>query len=468
MKTQLRSLSEISLVPGALLACTLVTLNAAAPRAETLIEAGDVRAENGHYSVVFYFTPTPATNTLLTAKMLTKRILPGVHFLEDPKDSSPPPFVGFEEELAPLKDFPVPEASYFKYSGRGLTDKDIESFQKTDRATRLVLVAPKEAVWRLGRKFTELALEFAATTRAYVWDSATRECFSRDAWKEDRLARWPANAIPDIRSQITIHLYRPHDASTHLRAITLGMQKFALPDVVIERMIGSNNRPAGNLINLVCQSMAERPMFRNGAKETFRLGALESETLRTSMQSSPKQGATGEVTLALLRGSHQEGDPENKLIELDFRHGNGKTEDERREDLLSKLWGSSDSIVGVKHDEEILEASRRARVRLNELRPAFDKGLPPGSRLLVKAPFARDDEGNEWMWVEVMKWTAVGSIEGVLQNEPFYIRKMKAGSKVQVKASEIFDYKLYREDGTTEGNETGKLMQKQGGPIKNK
>jgi uncharacterized protein YegJ (DUF2314 family) len=423
---------------------------------------------NGYYSVVFYFAPTPAANTLLTAKMLTKSILPTVPFLENPKNPPAPPFVGFEEEQAPLKDFPVPDASYFKYAGRGLTKEDITAFQKTDRATRLVLIAPREDVWRIGRKFTELVLEFATATGAYVWDSATRECFHRKAWNEKRLARWPSNAIPDITHQVTIHLYHPKGASPYLRAITLGMEKFALPDVVIERMIGSDNRPAGNLINFVCQSLAERPMIRSGAKETFRLGALESETLRTNMQSSLKQGATSEVTLALVRGSHQDGDPENKLMELDFRHGNGKTEDERREDLLSKLWGSNDSIVGVKHDEDILEASRRARIRLNELRPAFDKGLPPGSRLLVKAPFARDDEGNEWMWVEVMKWTAVGSIEGVLQNEPFYIRKLKAGSKVQVKASEIFDYKLYREDGTTEGNETGKLMQKQGGPIKNK
>jgi uncharacterized protein YegJ (DUF2314 family) len=423
---------------------------------------------NGYYSVVFYFAPTPASNTLQTAKMLAKSILPTVPFLEDPKAPPAPPFVGFEEERAPLKDFPVPDASYFKYAGRGLTKEDIAAFQKTDRATRLVLVAPRDDVWRIGRKFTELVLKFATTTRAYVWDSATRECFHRKAWNEKRLAPWPSNAIPDITGQITIHLYRPKDASLYLRAITLGMEKFALPDVVIERMIGSDNRPAGNLINLVCQSLAERPMIRSGAKESFRLDALESETLRTNMQSSLNPRATSEIPLALMRGSRQDGDPDNQLIELDFRHGTGKTEDERREDLLAKLWGASDSIIGVKHNEEILEASRRARIRLNQLRPAFDKGLPPGSRLLVKAPFARDDEGNEWMWVEVMKWPVGGRIEGVLQNDPFYVRKLKAGSKVQVNAAEVFDYTLYRDDGTSEGNETGKLMEKQAGPVKRK
>ena len=48
------------------------------------------------------------------------------------------------------------------------------------------------------------------------------------------------------------------------------------------------------------------------------------------------------------------------------------------------------------------------------------------------------------------------------------IRKLKAGARVQVKASEICDYILYREDGSKEGNETGKLMKKQGGPSKDK
>jgi uncharacterized protein YegJ (DUF2314 family) len=209
-------------------------------------------------------------------------------------------------------------------------------------------------------------------------------------------------------------------------------------------------------------------VIKNGQKEVFRLGNIKSEMLRTNLEVSLQKAATQEVSLGLREGKSQEGDPENRLIEISFENGAGKTEDERRNDLLSKLWGSSDSVVGVKHTAEVLAASKRAREKLAGLRASFEKGLPPGSRLIVKAPFARDDEGKEWMWVEVTKWPISRRLEGLLQNDPFYIRKLRAGTRVQVNVDEIFDYILYREDGTEEGNETGELMQKQAGPSKSK
>lgn len=434
---------------------------AAEPEPGEPTEAGDVRDKAGIYSVVFYYKPDPAADARTTAESLLKELLPNV-----PVETgiSTPPCVVFEEEKAPLKNFPVPEASYFKYAGRGLTGKDIASMQKTSRATRVALLAPKEDVWRMGRAFTEFALKYAEKTDAFIWDSATRECFTREAWKERRLEDWPATGIPNITRQITIHLYQPDDSDRYLRAITLGMEKFALPDVVIERLIASNNRPAGNLINLVCQSFAENPVITDPRKQKFKLNALNAGSFRKAQEESLLDNATGEATLELLTAKRQDGDPANQLIEISFSNGAGKTEDERKEQILLTLWGSKDSVVGVQHDAEILAASKRALVKLAKLRPTFQKGLAPGERLMVKAPFRRDDEGNEWMWVEVMKWPVEKKLEGILQNSPFYIKQLKAGAKVEVKFSEIFDYIFVHADGTDEGNEIGKLMEKQKGP----
>jgi len=433
------------------------------------IPAGDIRSAYGYYSVVFYYTPDPKVPPLDTARALVKEYLPDTVFTTAPSKDAKPPFVGFEEEPAPLRNFPVPQASYFQYSGRGLTPADIAAIQKTTTATCLVLVAPRDQIWPLSRQFTILVEQFARRTGAFIWDSATRECFSVDAWKSTRLDHWPADSLPDITRQITIHLYRPDDSSPYLRAISLGMEKFALPDLVIERLTASDNRPAGNIINLVSQSLAEQPEISSGDKALFRLDTLRAAALRENFKSSLEDNATGEIPIELLPGRPSEGDPNNKLVELSFAHGTGATEDERRLDLLTRLWGSSDSVIGVTHDKEILAASQRARTRLLALKPAFDRGLPPGSRLLVKAPFPRDDEGNEWMWVEVMKWPASpAQIEGILQNDPFYIAKLKAGARVQINPDQIFDYILYREDGTQEGNETGALMQKQNPERKTK
>ncbi len=438
---------------------------AAEPKVGEPIATGDVRSKGGYYSVVFYYKPDPAGDTRKTAGALAKKLLPDVPFSDS---RAKPPFIGFEEEKAPLKNFPVPDASYFKYFGRGVTDKDIAAIQKTSRATRLILFAPKDDVWRLGRAFTELALQFAEKTDAYIWDSATRECFTREAWKARRLAGWPEDGVPEITQQTTIHLYQADDSERYLRAITLGMEKFALPDVVVEHLIGSDNKPAGNLINLVCQTFAENPVIKAPRKQTFKLSALKAGDFRKTQEDSLLDKATGEATLELLNGKRQDGDQENELVEISFANGEGKTDDERREQTLSALWGSKYSIVGVKHDEEILAASKRALVKLAKLRPVFQKGLRPGERLMVKAPFQRDDKGKEWMWVEVMKWPAEKKVEGILQNDPFYIKALKSGAKVEVNFEELFDYIFVHADGTNEGNETAKLMEKQAGPTKEK
>lgn len=442
-----------------------VRLKAANANPGDPIPTGDIRSEQGFYSVVFYYAPDPAADTRATAEALSKKLLPGTAFSTDAGHPPKAPFIGFEEERGPLHNFPVPSSSYFRHAGRGLTTDDIVAFQKTSLATRLVLVVPKELVWSLGRQFTDLVQQFAEATKAYVWDSATRECFSRDAWKKRRLSSWPATGVPDITRQFTIHLYRPDDNSSYLRAVTLGMEKFALPDVVVEHLIGSDNRPCGNLINLVCQSLAENPVIKNSAKAVFSLRKLGEKSLQEKMQSSLKTNATQTITLALLEGRHDEGDSHNQLVEISFQNGVGKTDDERREDLLAKLWGAEDSMVGVRQTGAILEASKRARRKLAGLRPAFEKGLPPGSRLLVKSPFARDDQGNEYMWVEVMRWPTQDELEGVLQNDPYFIRKLKAGAHVKVAFDSVFDYLLYHGDGTKEGNETAALIQMQGGPT---
>ncbi len=443
----------------------LSAFTATAADRNQMITVGDLRNDDGFYSVVFYYSPKPVHAPEATARSLAIRHLPRVTFSADTQRNVAAPVVGFEEESAPLRRFPVPPASYFVHAGRGITTNLIAEFSRTVTATRLVLVAPKAEVFRLGRAFTRLVGEFAATNSAVIWDSSTRECFSRSAWQTNREQAWGDRQIPDLSRQITIHLYQPDPKVAYLRAITLGMEKFALPDVVVEQLIPSENRPVGNLINAVCQSFAERPEIENPSEVKVRTREIQSPEARKRAKAGLLKGATEAATLALVVGTAQDGDPDNPLVELDFRHGQGTSNDERRQQVLSEMWGSEDAITGASHSADLLAASARARDRLNSLRKDFLEGLPPGSRFLVKGPFKRDDEGDEWMWVEVLKWESPERIDGVLQNDPFYIRKLRAGARVSVRTDAAFDYLWVKPDGTSEGNETGRLIEKQAGPT---
>jgi len=453
----------LSLLAGGLVGCSD---KAPAPTAAH-VPSGDVRSDSIFYGVVFYHDVEPQGAAWTAVSNLVQRFFPGMAFYVDPpqQTNASLPYVAFEAETAPFKNFPVPDTDYFKYAGRGLSPEDIAVMQQARQAHRLILLAGRDDAWRLGRKLTELALEYAESQQAFIRDDATREVFTKEAWRETRLASWPEGELPDIRKQITIHLYRANDDEPYLRAITLGMEKFALPDVVIERLIGSDNRSGGNLINVFCQTLAENPVVMNGAKYQLRLEALQTARLKTAYEELLLNKAEKVAALELLRGKWQEGDPDNELIELSFRHGRGKTEDERRESVLSKFWGAADAVKAVKHTDEILETSTRAKEKMAQLRPHYVAGLAPGERLMVKGPFARDDGGNEWMWVEVTQWTNPSRLEGILQNDPFYIRKLKAGAIVTVAAKDVFDYIFYHTDGTEEGNDTGVLLEKQSGAV---
>ncbi|REN17115.1 DUF2314 domain-containing protein, partial [Mycobacterium tuberculosis] len=88
-----------------------------------------------------------------------------------------------------------------------------------------------------------------------------------------------------------------------------------------------------------------------------------------------------------------------------------------------------DSVTRVKHNDELLAASKAATAQLPKLREAFAKGLQPGEYILVKAPFTTRDGGNEWMWVEVARWNG-DAIEGLLKNEPVDVPGLHAGQMV--------------------------------------
>src|SRR5262249_4972869 len=154
--------------------------------------------------------------------------------------------------------------------------------------------------------------------------------------------------------------------------------------------------------------------------------------------------------LTLAKAEPDEGDPENRLLELRFDRYPGKTVHEKHQEFASTFYGSVETVAYVKHNDAIRAASDRARQRLPALRKQFNAGLQPGETLLLKAPFETDDGGNEWMWVEVSSWKG-STIVGLLANEPDHVPGLRAGATVEVNEEEIFDYILNKADGSMEG-----------------
>ena len=126
----------------------------------------------------------------------------------------------------------MPDLEWIQRFGHGVTQQQAEDLQKNGKVLVLTFAHPKEHVFDGLFNAVKLAHSLAQFTDGVIWDDATSEMFSTTAWEERRFKGWDAG-VPDVSMQTTIHAYKKDE---YVRAITLGMTKFGLPDLVIGSM----------------------------------------------------------------------------------------------------------------------------------------------------------------------------------------------------------------------------------------
>jgi len=418
-----------------------------------LIPAGKLISEFIDYEFAVYYLPKPTSDPEKVLDRLLKEKFTGFQRQEESDESSKAMTVTSYLEEAPRDQHPPPDMELLRRFGRGIDEQQAQALQETESVFELTYHYSADHVWEGLRQASEMVEALARETGGLIWDETTREVFSPDAWKERRLADW-TDDVPEASRHTVIHAYQ---SGEFIRGITLGMEKFGLPDVVVEGFSWSTNRQVGHVINLVAQAIAEGQVVGPAGSFDLDMRKIRNAAVREPQVASLLENATGIALLTLKEAERDEGDPDNRLVEIAFDRGTGPDRHARREQILIAAFGSEDSITEVKHDGAIAEASQRAKTKLPALRNALNKGLAPGEYILVKAPFPTPEGQREWMWVEVAEWQG-NDIRGLLQNEPARIPDLHAGQMVTVSEEEVFDYIRRSPDGKTEGNETGKLM----------
>src|SRR5262249_31199987 len=160
-------------------------------------------------------------------------------------------------------------------------------------------------------------------------------------WHEKRLASW-TDEIPDVSGQTVIHVYPNGDFA---RAITLGMSKMGLPDVVVQETTWSSDNQVGNLINIFSQSIAERQTPHEGNQYRLDLHTIKNPRLREHQFKDLTGNAVACLTLA--DANWEEGDPKNRLVRLDADRYSGDDPHAKQDSMISSFFGSQDSITKV-------------------------------------------------------------------------------------------------------------------------
>jgi uncharacterized protein YegJ (DUF2314 family) len=420
------------------------------------IPAGNIRDEDISFQFAIYYLPKPKKEPFAELDSLLKDRFKQFRRIEKLDDHSKGMSLVARLDSDPQKSYAPPDLESLKYFGRGVPRRQAEQLQHTETALIVDFRYSKENVRNGLLAAVELIKELANETGGVIWDETTREVFTPEEWTERRIKSWK-DGVPDVTKFITIHAY---NTGEFVRAISLGMQKFGLPDIVIDKFSWSLDRNMGHLLNMFAQALEEGAEVDGNSQIDLDLRAIKHPDVRDPQLSTLKEHSTGIALLSLKKGKGEKGDPQNRLIEITFDRGSGPDVHAKQSQILGSLFGWEDSISQIKHDDELDAASQRARSKLPDLRADFKKGLAPGEFIQLKTSFETPDGGHEYMWVEVAKWDG-GKITGLLKNEPFHIPNLHGGQTVEVSEADVFDYIRTRADGTSEGNETGRIIKKQ-------
>lgn len=443
----------------ALVLSALACLVSAEPRViakvlKTEVISGSPMADEIHFEYAIYYLPAPLADPTKPLTELLKTY-PEMKLVTKPSKA----FSGMQISHRLIKDvqskYAPPDMKSLSYFGRGISREQMEKLQGSQQALILNFAHPRNKVFDALQIANKIVAQLAQQSDGLIWDEETREIFSVDEWRSRRVLNWTQGA-PDVTKHTVIHAYKKDE---YARAITLGMMKFGLPDVVVEEFSWSLNASIGNLINAFAQTMVEGAVFTKPGAYDLKLNAIQNTAVREANVLALKKNAESIARLSFKNGVWEDGDPRNRLIEITFDRYPGPDNHARQEKLVGSLWGREDSVVQVKHDNELEATSKRARANLPTLHKAFATGLAPGEFIQVKAPFDVPTGGREWMWVEIIEWKN-GRIKGLLKNEPASIPKLHGGQIVEVREQDVFDYIRRFADGKQEGNETGNVIQK--------
>lgn len=448
-------------LPGAwlvaVLAAGLLSQPVAADEAKPL-PAGPQLVGPIRYQFAIYYPALPAKPPMAALESRLKALPQAPRRVDQVPDEISGPLMRATLEKNALKTYTPPSLQLLQYFGRGVSREQALAVQKADQALIMDFVHLTAGAMAAYRTSLVLAEQVARDTSGLLWDDETRELFTPDAWHQRRLEGWDGDT-PDVQMHTVIHAYQ---GDALVRAITLGMVKFGQPDVVVSDFSWGENRSMGNLVNLTAQALVEGAVVGPRGFFDLDIRGIRHARARQQQLDSLLPKSTGVAPLMLVQGTPDDGDPRNRLAEIRFERVDGPDRYARQGALLSGLFGSTDAIKRIKHDDELRQASQRAKAKLPALRDAFTKGLQPGEYIMLKAPFDTPDGNHEWMWVEVTKWQGE-AISGLLKNEPFDIPTLHAGQIVQVRQQDVFDYLRRRPDGREEGNETSKIIERMQG-----
>ena len=245
---------------------------------------------------VYMAAPVPAAQ-LDRAKREARARFPDVPIVSEPKE--PPGVMIGAPDIAT---YAPPGEDSLVFSGRGLSPEAAKAAAASMGALRLSFAFDDDPKLARLRATQALVADLAEKAGGFVWDQATREVYSVAAFRAARIETWQGD-VPDVQRHFTIHYYATGDGRH--RAITLGLEKLGLPDLVIQDVPQRSSTPASSLMNVLAQLLVEGAAIGPGGRivvdSTSIAHAGARERASSNLLGKPARRATVEIGRASCR-----------------------------------------------------------------------------------------------------------------------------------------------------------------------
>lgn len=305
------------------------------------------------------------------------------------------------------------------------------------------------------RALSTLIARVAGDAHGWVLDLGVNALLSADAFR-DRIP----GATPDARKLIAVHSVGGGESAPFVD--TMGMARLGLPELYVRAVAPAQVDSMIGMINATAQALIVHGDLSRPGELDVDVADLDPATA----EAIRKTGGTGKVTWRVRWSTGGDESIHTLVLELEPATGTGAatgTGIEGLDTAIDAFFGKPSELMtdAAADDPELLAAGLRARGELADLRAHFAKGLPPGERLAVKAPFSTADGFVEWMWVDVTRWRK-DELTGLLNNDPEYVTTLRAGQEVTVKLADVADYIHVLPDGTEVGGYSVEILRKRG------
>ncbi|HOB51541.1 MAG TPA: hypothetical protein PK176_04805 [Acidobacteriota bacterium] len=337
-----------------------------------------------------------------------------------------------------------PDGEYLLRFGQGFSESELVAAASADRALTLVaMVAPPE-VASAYPALQAVALAAAEAWGGYVYDVSAKLPVAPAAY-----AGWRFNpAVCDLPRHVLIQQY-PYQPG-RLRMVTLGMSKFACPELEVRDYPPENAIAVRNLLAGAAGALIARSLTAAGPAEfprTMDLPAafLQAAGSRSVQLSEAAAGGGDRVRVAVAAGEADKGDPQEAVVRLGPVEPGG--------DLGRWTAELSRQLIGFGQQIDIQQGQplqpdvlRAVQASLPALRDEFRAGLPAGSACFVQFRREAPGAGVELLWAQVVGWPD-GGLDLQVVSQPVLARSLAAGDRIRCAEADVVDWAVRGADG---------------------